>query len=142
MGTAVPGVGTLVNRGGYNPEVRVRGDRAAHTWRAGKGTGQGRGGGRTRRTGAPLRVGKGHHVVPTLHIQTPFLLCSRVRAPALCLCLGFRPTARPRHSLLSSFASALCSELVLLSLLVLASAFVIALHLHFSLTFRYSCSEW
>ena len=25
MGTAAPAVGTLVNRGGYNPEVRVRG---------------------------------------------------------------------------------------------------------------------
>ena len=42
MGTAAPTVGTLVNRGGYNPEVRVRGGRAAHTWRAGRGTGQGR----------------------------------------------------------------------------------------------------
>ena len=141
MGTAVPGVGTLVNRGGYNPEVRVRGGHAAHTWRAGRETGQGRGGRRTCRTGTPLRVGKGHHVVRALHIQTPFLLCSRARAPALCLCLCFRPAAQPRHSLLSSFASALCSQLLLLSLLVLASAFVIALHLHFSLTFEYSCSE-
>ena len=44
MGTAAPAVGTLVNRGGYNPEVRVRGGRAAHTWdRAGSG----------RRTDAP-----------------------------------------------------------------------------------------
>ena len=142
MGTAVPGVGTLVNRGGYNPEVRVRGGHAAHTWRAGRGTGQGRRGGRMRRMGAPLRVGKGHHVVPALHFQTPFLLCSRTRAPTLYLCLCFCPAARPRYSLLSSFASALCSQLVLLSLVVLASAFVIALHLHFSLMFRYSCSEW
>ena len=63
MGTPVPAVGTLVNRGGYNPEERVRGGRAAHTWRAGRGTGQGRGGERTHRTGAPLRVGKGQHVV-------------------------------------------------------------------------------
>ena len=63
MGTTVPAVGTLVNRGGYNPEVQVRGGRAAHTWCAGRGTGQGRGGRRTRRMGAPLRVGKGHHVV-------------------------------------------------------------------------------
>ena len=39
MGTAVPAVGMLVNRGGYNPEVRVRGGCAAHTWRAGRGTG-------------------------------------------------------------------------------------------------------
>ena len=39
MGTAAPAVGTLVNRGGYNPEVWVRGGRAAHTWRAGRGTG-------------------------------------------------------------------------------------------------------
>ena len=142
MGTTVPGVGTLVNRGSYNPEVRVRGGRAAHTWCAGRGTGQGRRGRRTLRTGAPLRVGKGHHVVPALHIQTPFLLCSRARAPTLCLYLYFCPAVWLRHSLLSSFASALCSQLVLLSLLVLASAFVIALHLHFSLTFRYSCSEW
>ena len=36
MGTAAPAVGTLVNRGSYNPEVRVRGSRAAHTWRAGQ----------------------------------------------------------------------------------------------------------
>ena len=63
MGTAVSAVGTLVNRGGYNPKVRVRGGRAAHMWRAGRGTGQDWRGGRTRRTGAPLRVGKGHHVV-------------------------------------------------------------------------------
>ena len=58
MGTAAPVVGTLVNRGGYNPEARVRGGRVAHTWRAGRETGQGRGGGRTRRTGAPLRLGR------------------------------------------------------------------------------------
>ena len=45
---AVLGVGTLLNRGGYNPEVWVRGGRAAHTWHAGRGTGQGRGGGQTR----------------------------------------------------------------------------------------------
>ena len=142
MGTTVPSVGTLVNRGGYNPEVRVRGGRAAHTWRVGNGTRQGRRGGRTRQTGAPLRVGKGHHVVPALHIQISFLLCSCARTLAFCLCLCFCPATRPRNSLLSSFASALYSQLVLLSLLVLASAFVIALHLHFSLTFRYSCSEW
>ena len=36
---AVPAVGTLVNRDGYNPEVRVRGGRAAHKWHAGKGIG-------------------------------------------------------------------------------------------------------
>ena len=72
MGTAAPAVGTLVNRGSYNPDVWVRGGRAAHTWCAGRGTRQGRGRGRTRRTGAPLRVGKGHHVVPALHFQTPF----------------------------------------------------------------------
>ena len=46
MGTAAPVVGTLVNRGGYNPEARVRGGRVARTWRAGRETGQGRGGGR------------------------------------------------------------------------------------------------
>ena len=63
MGTVVPTVGTLLNRGSYNPEVWVRGGRAAHTWRAGRGTGQSQGGGQTRRTGAPLRVGKEHHVV-------------------------------------------------------------------------------
>ena len=44
MGTAVPAMGTLVNRGGYNPKVRVRGSCVAHMWRTGKGTGQGRGG--------------------------------------------------------------------------------------------------
>ena len=48
MGTAAPAVGTLVNRDSYNPDVRVRGSRAAHTWCAGSGTGQGRGRGRTR----------------------------------------------------------------------------------------------
>ena len=63
MGTAVPAVGALANRGGYNPDIQVRGGCAAHTWRAGRGIGQGRGGGWTLRTGAPLRVGKGHHVV-------------------------------------------------------------------------------
>ena len=142
MGTAVRAMGTLVNSGGYNPEVRVRGGRAARTWRAGRGTGQGQGGGRTRQTGAPLRVGKGHHVVPALHFQTPFLLCSRMRALALCLCVCFRLAARLRHSLLSRSACALCSVLVLLSVVVLASAFVVALHLHFSLMFMYSCSKW
>ena len=55
MGTAAPAVGTLVNRGSYNPDVRVRGGRAAHTWCAGRGIGQGRGRGRMRRTGTPLR---------------------------------------------------------------------------------------
>ena len=142
MGTAIPAVGTLVNRGGYNPEVRVRGGHAAHKWRAGRGTGQGRGGGRTRRTGAPLRVGKGHHVVPPLHFQTPFLLSARARAPALCLYVCFRPATLPRHSLLSHSTSPLCSVLVLLCVVVLASAFVVALHLHLSLTFMYSCCEW
>ena len=135
MGTAVPAVGTLANRGGYNPEVRVRGGRAAHTWHAGRGIGQGRGGGRTRQTGAPLRVGKGHHVVQGVHFQTPFLLCSRVHAPALCLCVCFRPAARPRNAPISRSACALCSELVLLCVLCLASAFVVALHLQFSVTF-------
>ena len=61
MGTAIPTMGTLVNKGGYNPEVQVRGSHAAHTWHAGRGTGQGWGDKRTCRTGAPLRVGKGHH---------------------------------------------------------------------------------
>ena len=36
MGTAVPAVEMLANRGGYNPEVRVRGGHAAHMWHAGK----------------------------------------------------------------------------------------------------------
>ena len=142
MGTAVPAVGMLVNRGGYNPEVRVRGGRAAHMWCAGRGIGQGRGGGRTHRTGAPLRVGKGHHVVLPLHFQTPFLLSARARAPALCLCVCFRPATLPRHSLLSHSTSPLCSIVVLLCVVVLPSAFVVALHLHFSLMFMYSCSDW
>ena len=90
-----------------------------------------------RRTGAPLRVGKGHHVIRGIHFQTPFLLCSRARAPALCLCVCFRPAARPRYSPLSRSACALCSVLVLLSVVVLASDFVVALHLHFSVTFMY-----
>ena len=142
MGTAIPAVGMLVNRGGYNPQVRVRGGHAAHTWRAGKGTGQGWGGGRTHRTGAPLRVGKGHHVVLALHFQTPFLLSSRARAPALCLCVCFRLATRLRQSFLSHSASPLCTVLVLLCVVVLASAFVVTLHLHLSLTFMYSCCEW
>ena len=133
MGTAVSAVGTLVNRDGYNPEVRVRGGRAAHTWRAGRGTGQGRGGERTRRTGAPLRVGKGHHVVQGVHFQTPFSLCSHVRGPALCLCVCFRPAARLPNS-------HLCRVLVLLCVLCLASVFVVALHLEFSVMFMW-CSE-
>ena len=109
MGTAALAVGTLVNKGGYNPEVRVRGGRAAHTWRAGRGAGQGRGGGRTRRTGAPLRVGKGHHVVPALHFQTLFCFPLGARAPARCLCVCFRRAARLRRSLLSPSASPLCT---------------------------------
>ena len=67
----------------------MRGGREAHTWRAGKGLGQGREGGQTRRTGAPLRVGKGYHVVGGVDSETPFLLCScacTVSGP-LCLCL-------------------------------------------------------
>ena len=140
MGTAVPSVGTLLNRGGYNPEVRVQGGRAGHTWRAGRGTGQGWGGGWMHRTGAPLRVGKEHHVVRRVHFQTPFFLCSRARAHALCLCLCFCPAARPPHSPLSHSACALCSFLLLLSVVVLASDFVVALHLYFSVTFMY-CSE-
>ena len=141
MGTAAPAVGTLVNRGGYNPKVWVRGSRVAHTWRAGRGTGLGWGGGRTRRTGAPLRIGKGHHVVPALHFQTPFLLCSRVRAPALCLHLCFRPP-HGLNSLLARSACSLCSLLLLLSVVVVASDFVVALYLHFCLTFMYNCSDW
>ena len=109
MGTAAPAMGTLVNRGGYNPEVRVRGGCAAHTWRAGRGTGQGRGGRRTRRTGAPLRVGKGHHVVPSPPLSNSFLLSSRAHAPARCLCVCFRRAARLRRSLLSPSASPLCT---------------------------------
>ena len=135
MGTAVPAVGTLANRSGYNPEVGVRGGRAAHTWHAGRGTGHGRGGGRTCRTGAPLRVGKGHHVVRGVHFQTPFSLCSRACAPALCLCVCFRPAARPRNSPLSRSACVLCSVLILLCVLCLPSVFVVTLHLQFSVTF-------
>ena len=141
MGTADPVVGTLMNNGGYNPEVRVRGGRAAHTWRTGRGTGLGQGGGRTRQTGTPLRVGKGHHVVPALHFQTLFLLCSRAHAPTLCLHLCFRPPCG-LHSLLACSTCALCSLLLLLSVVVVASDFVVALHLHFCLTFMYSCCEW
>ena len=142
MGTAVPTVGTLVNRGGNNPEVQMRGGRAAHRWRAGRGTGQDREGGRTCRMGAPFRVGKGHHVVPPLHFQTPFLLSAHACASVRCLCVCFRPTTLPRHSLLSHSASSLYSVVVLLCVLVLPSAFVVTLHLHFSLTFMYSCSDW
>ena len=142
MGTAISAMGMLVNRGGYNPEVRVRGGRAAHTWRVDRGTGQRRGGGRMRRTGVPLRVGKGHHVVPALHFQTPFLLSARAHAPALCLCVCFCLAALPRHTLLSHSTSPLCTVLVLLCVVVLASAFVVALHVHLSLMFMYSCCEW
>ena len=135
MGTAVPGVGTLLNRGGYNPEVRVRGGRAAHMWRSGRGIGLGWRGRRMRRTGAPLRVGKGHHVVRRVHFQTPFSLCSRARAPALCLCMCFCPAARPRNDPISHSTCVLCSVLVLLCVLCLTSVFVVALHLQFSVTF-------
>ena len=97
-----------MNRGGYNPEVRVRGGRAAHTWRAGRGTGHGRGGGRTRRTGAPLRVGKGHHVVPALHFQTLFCFpLARALRHAICVFSSGR-AARLRRSL-SPSASPLCT---------------------------------
>ena len=92
MGTAAPAVGTLVNRGSYNPEVRVRGGHAAYTWRAGRGTGQGQGRRQTRQTGAPLRVGKGHHVVPALHFQTPFCFpLARALPHAVCVCASVVP---------------------------------------------------
>ena len=138
MGTAVHAVGTLVNKGGYNPEVRVRGGRAAHMWCAGKGTGQGRGGGRTRQTGAPLRVGKGHHVVRGVHFQTPFSLCSRACGLALCLYVCFRPATRPPNSHLCRPPCALCSVLVFLCVLCLVSVFVVALYLELLVTFMQS----
>ena len=136
MGSAAPTVGTLVNRGGYNPEVRVRGGRVAHTWRAGRGTGQGRGGGQTRRMGAPLRVGKGHHVVPALHFQT--LFCFPL-ARALRHAVYVFASAVPRGCaalfsllLLLRCVLLLHSMLVLLCVVVLESGFLVALHLHFS----------
>ena len=139
IGMAALVVGTLVNRGSYNPEVRVRGGRAAHTWRAGRGTGQGRGRGRTCRTGAPLRVGKGHHVVPALHFQTPFCFTlARGFLYAICVCASAVPCG---CATLFSLVP-LCTMLVLLCVVVLASAFVVALHLHLSSTFMYSCCEW
>ena len=112
----------------------------AHMWCTGRGIGQGRGGGRTRRTGAPLRVGKGDHVVRGVHFQTNFLLCSRARAAALSLCVCFCLAAQPPLSTLSHSACALCSFLLLLSVVVLASDFVFTLHLHFSVTFMY-CND-
>ena len=136
MGTATPAVGTLVNRGGYNPEVRVRGGRAAHTWRAGRGTGQGRGGGRMRRTGAPLRVGKGHHVVPALHFQTLFCF-PLARALRHAVCVFAFAVPRGCAALFSLLLLLRCvlllhSVLVSLCVVVLASGFLVALHLHFS----------
>ena len=109
----------------------VRGGHEAHTWRAGRGSGQGRGGGRTRRTGTLLRVGKGHDVVRGVHFQTPFSLCSRARGPALSLCVCFRLAVWPRNSLFCC-ACAICIVLVLRCVLCLASIFVVALHLQFS----------
>ena len=50
----------------------MRGGCEAHTWRADRGSGQGRGGGRTRRTGTHVRVGKGHHVVEGVDSETLF----------------------------------------------------------------------
>ena len=94
MGTDVPSVGTLADRGGEKPEARVRGGREAPTWRANRGSGQGWGGGRTRRTGAHVRVGKGHHVVGGVDSETPFFLCSRARAVSGCLCLCIPPPTR------------------------------------------------
>ena len=87
----------------------MRGGREAHTWHAGRGSGQGRAGGWTCRTGARLRVEKGHHVVRGVHFQTPFLLCSRARGPTLCLCLCFRPAARLATAKLSSLSLCLCA---------------------------------
>ena len=115
MGTAAPVVGTLVNRGSYNPEVRVRGGRAAHTWRAGRGTGQGRGRGRTCRTGAPLRVGKGHHVVPALHFQTPFCFpLARALPHAICVCASAVPCGYATlFSLVLCFSALYCACIAL-----------------------------
>ena len=118
----------------------MQGGCAAHTWRTDKGTRQGRGGGRTRRTGAPLRVGKGHHVVRGVHFQIPFSLCSRARVAALSLCVCFNPAVRPPNSHLCHPPCALFIVLVFLCVLCLASVFVVALHLEFSVTFM-QCSE-
>ena len=113
----------------------MRSGREAHTWRAGRGSGQGRGGRRTRRTGAPLRVRKGHHVIRGVHFQTPFSLCSRARGPALSLCVYFRPATRPRNFLFCRCACAICIVLVLRRVLYLASVFVVTLRLQFFVKF-------
>ena len=118
----------------------MRGGCEAYTLRGDRGSGQGQGGGWTCRTGAPLRVGKRHHVVRGVHFQTPFLLCSRTRDPALTLCVYFRPAARMQNSFFCRCACALCIVLVLRCVLCLVSVFVVALYLQFTLTLL-QCSE-
>ena len=80
-------------------EAPVRGGCEAHTWCADRGSGQGRGGGRTRQTGAHIRVGKGHHVVGGVNSETPFFLCSCTHAVSGCLCLCL---PLPTHALSGS----------------------------------------
>ena len=84
-----------------------------------------------RRTGAPLRVGKGHHVVRGVHFQTPFSLCSRVRAAALYLCVCFCPAVRPPNSHLYRPPCAFCSVLVCFVFYVLQ----VFLSSHYTLSF-------
>ena len=103
--------------------------------RGARAEGQGRVGEADRRAERALLLG-----LERIHFQTPFSLCSRTLAAALSLCVCFRPAARPLLSPLSRSACSLCTVLVFHSVVVLASDFVVALHLHFSVTFMY-CSD-
>ena len=143
MGTNVPQVGTVAARVGEHHSAHVRGGGQAPTWQVDTGRGQVRGGGRTHRTDANLRVGKRDHVVGGVHFQTPFSHCSRVCARSLCVCVCvcFCSPARPRNSHCLRFVCALCSEVVVCSLVFLASVFLVALDLQLCVTLR-QCSEF
>ena len=134
-------MGTVAARVGEHHSAQVRGSGQVSTWRADTGRGQVRGGGRIHRTDANLRVGKRDHVVGGVHFQTPFLHCSRACACSLCVCVCFRPPVRPRNSHFLRFVCALCSEVVVRSLVFLASVFLVALDLQLCVTLR-QCSEF
>ena len=101
-------MGTLADRGGKKPEARVRGGCEAPTWRADRGSGQGRGGRRMRQTSAHVRVGKGHHVVRGVDSETPLFLCSCARAVSGCLCLCL---PLPARALLGSMCVCVSAQL-------------------------------
>ena len=103
MGTDVPQVGTVAARVGKHHPARVQGSGQAPMWRVDIGRGQVRGGGRTHRMDGNLRVGKGHHILGGVHFETPFLLCSCMRARSMCVCVCVLPPAYAPAKLFFSY---------------------------------------